>query len=85
MVPDFIANMATNAWWWWTLFGDIEPTAEASFVRIRELLSGLVEEAYTRAERDSVTLRDVGLEMARERSRAAASANSLGELGATLT
>jgi glutamate dehydrogenase (NAD(P)+) len=85
VVPDFIANMATNAWWWWTLFGDIEPTAEASFVRIRELLSGLVEEAYTRAERDSVTLRDAGLEMARERSRAAASANSLGELGATLT
>ena len=23
VVPDFVANSATNAWWWWTLFGDI--------------------------------------------------------------
>ncbi len=84
VVPDFIANMATNAWWWWTLFGDIEPTAEASFARIRELLTGLVEECYSRAKRDGVTLRTAGLAMADERSRAAAQATELGELGTDL-
>jgi glutamate dehydrogenase (NAD(P)+) len=33
VVPDFVANVATNAWWWWTLFGDIEPAADAAFAR----------------------------------------------------
>ncbi len=23
VLPDFVANSATNAWWWWTLFGDV--------------------------------------------------------------
>ena len=28
VVPDFLANVMTNAWWWWVVFGDIVPTAE---------------------------------------------------------
>ena len=27
VVPDFVANVGTNAWWWWVAFCDIEPTA----------------------------------------------------------
>src|SRR5699024_8425944 len=24
VVPDFLANSATNAWWWWVTFGDVD-------------------------------------------------------------
>jgi hypothetical protein len=35
VVPDVVANSATNSWWWWTLFGDIEADADAAFAKIR--------------------------------------------------
>jgi glutamate dehydrogenase (NAD(P)+) len=71
VVPDFIANLATNAWWWWTLFGDIEPTTAAAFAQIEQTLDALVAEAFARA-RPGEPLRAVALAMARERGRAAA-------------
>ncbi|MFI9550083.1 Glu/Leu/Phe/Val dehydrogenase [Nonomuraea endophytica] len=42
VVPDFLANVMTNAWWWWVLFGDIEPTAEAAFAKIDVVMRDLV-------------------------------------------
>ena len=42
VVPDFVANVATNAWWWWTLFGDTEPAADAAFAKIASTLGSLV-------------------------------------------
>ena len=36
VIPDFVANVATNAWWWWTLFGDIEPAAARHSRRSRD-------------------------------------------------
>jgi len=73
VVPDFVANLATNAWWWWTLFGDIEPTPAAAFDMIEETISGLVQEAFDRAAPDE-PLRVVATRMADERAAAAAQA-----------
>ncbi|MEV0388486.1 Glu/Leu/Phe/Val dehydrogenase dimerization domain-containing protein [Nonomuraea sp. NPDC050643] len=41
VVPDILANVMTNAWWWWVVFGDIEPTAEASFAKISSAMRRL--------------------------------------------
>jgi glutamate dehydrogenase (NAD(P)+) len=58
VIPDFIANVATNAWWWWTLFGDIGADADGAFAKISATLRGLVDEALTRAGGTGVTPRD---------------------------
>jgi glutamate dehydrogenase (NAD(P)+) len=51
VVPDFVANVATDAWWWWTLFGDIEPAADAAFAKIASTLGSLVTEVLDTAAR----------------------------------
>ncbi len=73
VVPDFIANLATNAWWWWTLFGDLEPTVQEAFAMIDETMSGLVQEAFDRAA-PSEALRAVAIQMADDRAALAARA-----------
>ncbi|MFE0148429.1 Glu/Leu/Phe/Val dehydrogenase dimerization domain-containing protein [Nonomuraea sp. NPDC059007] len=60
VVPDFLANVMTNAWWWWVLFGDIEPTAEAAFAKIDVVMRDLVA-AVTR---DDLPLRKAALGLA---------------------
>ncbi len=70
VVPDFVANLATNAWWWWTLFGDIEPTPASAFARIEATIQPLVAEAFARSAPRS-TLRSTAVEMADERAHAA--------------
>jgi glutamate dehydrogenase (NAD(P)+) len=50
VVPDFLANSATNAWWWWTLFGDIEPTAESAYEKIRQQMHNLVAATLERGD-----------------------------------
>ena len=57
VVPDFVANSATNAWWWWTLFGDIEADTQEAFTKVRSEMSRIVNEVFDRAATDSVTLR----------------------------
>lgn len=42
VVPDFLANVMTNAWWWWVVYGDIAPTAAASFAKIDATMDRLV-------------------------------------------
>ncbi|MGH2859268.1 MAG: glutamate dehydrogenase, partial [Solirubrobacteraceae bacterium] len=78
VVPDFIANMATNAWWWWILTGDIALTCKAAFARTDELMHALVGEAITRTD-PGRPLRDAAMAMARERmDRAIADAAASG-------
>lgn len=48
VLPDFLVNSATNAWWWWTLFGDIEPTAASAFGKIHQQMHALVEATLAR-------------------------------------
>ena len=57
VVPDFVVNSGTNAWWWWTLFGDIAADAEEAFAHTRRSMRALVELVLTRAEADGTTPR----------------------------
>jgi glutamate dehydrogenase (NAD(P)+) len=49
-VPDFVANLATNAWWWWTLFGDLPPETGPALARIAATMRRLVGELLDRAD-----------------------------------
>lgn len=42
VIPDFVANSATNAWWWWTLFGDIAADAGEAETKVRHSMRDLV-------------------------------------------
>ncbi|GAA3003593.1 Glu/Leu/Phe/Val dehydrogenase dimerization domain-containing protein [Streptosporangium longisporum] len=68
VVPDFVANCAGNAWWWWTLFGDIEPTAPSAFGHVSSVMEDLVSGALGGAPGDTRT--------PRERATARAEANA---------
>ncbi|WP_211979036.1 Glu/Leu/Phe/Val dehydrogenase dimerization domain-containing protein [Brevibacterium sp. W7.2] len=57
VVPDFLANSATNAWWWWVYFGDIDGSWEQSRALIVETLRNLTTEAITAARESGVTPR----------------------------
>lgn len=73
VVPDFLANAMTNAWWWWVVFGDIEPTAEAAFAKIDAVMARLVHEITAMARDSSQSWRACALDLA-ERHIAALSA-----------
>jgi glutamate dehydrogenase (NAD(P)+) len=64
VVPDFVANSATNAWWWWMLFGDCAPTAAASFAKVRSALRALTTSMLTRASAAGITPRAAAYQMA---------------------
>ncbi|HKD96400.1 MAG TPA: Glu/Leu/Phe/Val dehydrogenase dimerization domain-containing protein [Micromonosporaceae bacterium] len=58
VIPDFVANVATNAWWWWTLFGDIEADADSAFAKISATLRALVDQALEQARQTGATPRE---------------------------
>jgi glutamate dehydrogenase (NAD(P)+) len=66
VVPDFVANLATNAWWWWTLFGDIEPATEPALRKIAATMRRLVDEVFGRAQRKGMMPRQAAEALARE-------------------
>ena len=57
VVPDFVANSATNAWWWWTLFGDIGADTDEAFSKVRSEMGRIVNTVFDRATTDSLTPR----------------------------
>ncbi|MGW7528220.1 Glu/Leu/Phe/Val dehydrogenase dimerization domain-containing protein [Streptomyces sp. NPDC054783] len=57
VLPDVVVNSGTNAWWWWTLFGDIGADAEEAFTHIRRSMRALIELMLARAEADGTTPR----------------------------
>ncbi|MET8076494.1 Glu/Leu/Phe/Val dehydrogenase dimerization domain-containing protein [Streptomyces sp. NPDC005303] len=57
VLPDVVVNSGTNAWWWWTLFGDIGSDADAAFAHIRRSMRALVEQLLARAEADGTSPR----------------------------
>ncbi|MFK0155946.1 Glu/Leu/Phe/Val dehydrogenase dimerization domain-containing protein [Streptomyces sp. NPDC090499] len=57
VLPDVVVNSGTNAWWWWTLFGDIGPAADEAFAHIRRSMRALVELMLDRAAADGTTPR----------------------------
>jgi glutamate dehydrogenase (NAD(P)+) len=67
VVPDFVANVGTNAWWWWVVFGDIEPTAEASFAKLSNVLGPLTTQVLERAAADGVQPREAATRISDEK------------------
>ncbi|MGP3634947.1 Glu/Leu/Phe/Val dehydrogenase dimerization domain-containing protein [Streptomyces sp. 24-1644] len=57
VLPDVVVNSGTNAWWWWTLFGDIGANAEQAFAHTRRSMRALIELMLARAEADGSTPR----------------------------
>ncbi|MER6462050.1 Glu/Leu/Phe/Val dehydrogenase dimerization domain-containing protein [Streptomyces sp. NPDC001288] len=58
VLPDFVANSATNAWWWWTLFGDIGADARGAEDKVRTSMRRLTEEMLDEAARTGITPRE---------------------------
>jgi glutamate dehydrogenase (NAD(P)+) len=67
-VPDLVANVATDARWWWTLLGDVHPATDAAFAKIASTLGSLVTQVLDTAARDRVRPRTVALAMSAARS-----------------
>ena len=68
VVPDFLANVMTNAWWWWVVFGDVAPTAASSYAKIDRVMRRLVTQVADTAAASRRTLRDCALELAARNS-----------------
>jgi glutamate dehydrogenase (NAD(P)+) len=63
VIPDFVANSATNSWWWWTLFGDIGPDAEEAFTKVRTRLRELVDPLFVHSGQTGGTLREAAQQL----------------------
>lgn len=57
VLPDVVVNSGTNAWWWWTLFGDIGADADEAFAHTRRSMRALIDLMLARAEADGTTPR----------------------------
>lgn len=64
VVPDFLANVMTNAWWWWVVFGDIEPTAGSAYAKIDAVMRRLLGTVATDAALHGRSLREAALALA---------------------
>ncbi|MFK3730359.1 Glu/Leu/Phe/Val dehydrogenase dimerization domain-containing protein [Streptomyces sp. NPDC088090] len=67
VLPDVVVNSCTNAWWWWTLFGDVEADADQAFARVRGAMRDLVGAVLDRAEADGVLPRAAAHALVAER------------------
>ncbi|RLV50948.1 Glu/Leu/Phe/Val dehydrogenase [Nocardioides mangrovicus] len=72
VVPDFLANVMTNAWWWWVVFGDIAPDADSSFAKIDAVMHRLVTTVLDDAARSGRTPRECALDLAARNAAALA-------------
>ncbi|GAA3803967.1 Glu/Leu/Phe/Val dehydrogenase dimerization domain-containing protein [Sphaerisporangium flaviroseum] len=59
IVPDVVANSATNSWWWWTLFGDIPAEADGAFAKIRSWMRRVLREVLDESGRTGKTPREI--------------------------
>lgn len=57
VLPDVVVNSGTNAWWWWTLFGDIGADPDEAFAHTGRSMRALVDVMLRRAEADGTTPR----------------------------
>ena len=67
VLPDVVVNSGTNAWWWWTLFGDVGADAEEAFAHTRRAMRALVSRVLERAEADGRTPRAAAHALVEER------------------
>lgn len=57
VVPDFLANSATNAWWWWVTFGDVDGSWDDSRSIVTKTLHELTRDVLDEAGRQHITPR----------------------------
>ncbi|MDN0200168.1 Glu/Leu/Phe/Val dehydrogenase dimerization domain-containing protein [Streptomyces sp. S.PNR 29] len=67
VLPDVVVNSGTNAWWWWTLFGDIGADAGEALAHTRRALRALTGQVLDRAEADGTTPRAAAHALAADR------------------
>ncbi|MEW1929112.1 Glu/Leu/Phe/Val dehydrogenase dimerization domain-containing protein [Streptomyces sp. NPDC088360] len=67
VLPDVVVNSGTNAWWWWTLFGDIGADADEAFAHTRRSMRALVEVMLDRADAEGTTPRAAAHALAADR------------------
>ncbi|MEU6349564.1 Glu/Leu/Phe/Val dehydrogenase dimerization domain-containing protein [Streptomyces sp. NPDC047072] len=67
VLPDVVVNSGTNAWWWWTLFGDIGADADEAFAQVRRSMRALVGQMLDRAEADGTSPRAAAHALAADR------------------
>ncbi|MFF9815050.1 Glu/Leu/Phe/Val dehydrogenase dimerization domain-containing protein [Streptomyces sp. NPDC014006] len=67
VLPDVAVNSGTNAWWWWTLFGDIGADADEAFAHTRRSMRALVDRLLAHAETEGCTPRAAAHALAAER------------------
>lgn len=72
MLPDVVVNSGTDAWWWWTLFGDVGPDADSAFTHVRRSMRTLVERVLSRADAAGTTPRAAAHALAEDRLAAIA-------------
>lgn len=58
VLPDVVVNSGTNAWWWWTLFGDVGADAHEAFGHTRRAMRALVGRVLERAEAEGIAPRE---------------------------
>lgn len=64
VVPDFVANSATNAWLWWLMLGIVEPTVDAAWERIGSVMRQMVGEMLQVAAERRISPRQAATEVA---------------------
>jgi glutamate dehydrogenase (NAD(P)+) len=57
VIPDMVANSACDSWWWWTLFGDVQPDSESAFAKVRASMRRLAGAVLDEADRARITPR----------------------------
>lgn len=67
VLPDVVVNSGTNAWWWWTLFGDIGADADEAFAHTRRSTRALTDLVLARAAADGTTPRAAAHAVAEDR------------------
>lgn len=64
VIPDFVANAATNGWFWWTILGEIEPTAPAAFSHISKTMRGAVKGLLELSANEGIPVREAAARLA---------------------
>ncbi len=57
VIPDFLANSATNAWWWWVTFGDVDGSWDDSRTIVTTTLRDLTAEVLIAARDQGISPR----------------------------
>jgi glutamate dehydrogenase (NAD(P)+) len=67
VVPDFVANAATNGWAWWVALGQVGTSPGEAFARIEEVIARVVGEVLDQAAYARVGVREAARQIARDR------------------